>query len=122
MDWISIETRPPDADDADEYGCVLVWDVNNGARTAGYKCVKPGGMLSHWQRLPPGPAVMEHSVDADMPQPVVELRLRDICGKCRNSCAPGEGTAKCDDCIIYSAHRVICSHYEDGRPGEGTGQ
>lgn len=112
-EWISVDTRLPDEGDADAHGCVLAWDVNNGARTAGYRCVKPGGMLSHWRRLPPGPAVMRHSVDADMPQPVIEFRLRDICGSCRNSRAPGERAPVCESCIVYSAHRVICSHYAE---------
>lgn len=111
--WIDTRKRQPTEDDADAQGCVLVWDVNNGARTAGYRQVRPGSTLSHWRRLPPGPAIMRHSVDADMPRPVVEFRLSQICASCRNSRTMGERAVECENCIVYSAHRAICSHYAE---------
>lgn len=117
MEWISTMDRPPTKDDADQYGCVLAWDVNNGARTAGYQQVRPGSTLSHWQRLPDMPREMAHSVDADLPIDVQKHKLAEICARCNHAAMRADQTFDqspgCRDCIITCAHRLVCTLFED---------
>lgn len=116
MCWIATSDRPPTRDDADQFGCVLAWDVNNGARTAGYQQVRPGSTLSHWQRLPGMPREMAHSVDADLPSDLQKRKLAEICARCANAAQhadqePGKSPG-CRDCIVTCAHRLVCTMFK----------
>lgn len=61
LEWIDKRERMPGAEDADVYGCVLIFDVNNGIMVSGWKNRQQleRGPVTHWARMPEGPARRE---------------------------------------------------------------
>lgn len=55
-EWINAEERLPTREDADDWGCVLVWHTYQGAMIAGWKQVEKNCFMTHWQRSPQAPA------------------------------------------------------------------
>lgn len=54
--WIHSEERMPTQDDADKWGCVLVWHTYQGPMITGWKQVKQNSFMTHWRRTPRPPA------------------------------------------------------------------
>ncbi len=57
MKWISKATRLPTQQDADPWGCVLVWHIHNGVQTLGWQnpMLKSSKYITHWMTPPPAP-------------------------------------------------------------------
>lgn len=57
--WIDKTERMPTADDADEYGCVLIYDTLNGIMISGYKNTQNISRwpVTHWARMPEAPNI-----------------------------------------------------------------
>ena len=57
IEWINKYDRMPGEDDADAYGCVMIWDRLNGARITGWRNAQELGReaVTHWAVLPEGP-------------------------------------------------------------------
>lgn len=55
--WVSLDRRRPTAEDADQWGCVLIWDINNGVMLAGWRNEQQLSRpyVTHWARTPEGP-------------------------------------------------------------------
>ena len=53
--WISMTDRKPTGDDADEYGCVLVWHLFQGAMITGWRNAGNGTYHTHWMPTPDAP-------------------------------------------------------------------
>lgn len=56
--------RKPEAGDADEYGCVIVWHLLNGAMTVGWRNAANNRYHSHWMRIPDAPMDAEEKKKA----------------------------------------------------------
>lgn len=56
--WVRLDRRRPTAEDADPWGCVLIWDSNNGVMLAGWRNEQQLGRpyVTHWARTPEGSA------------------------------------------------------------------
>lgn len=57
LDWHDLSTSRPTESDADLYGCVMVWDQNNGLRITGWRNSQElnRGPVTHWAHTPDGP-------------------------------------------------------------------
>lgn len=57
MAWTDKRERLPTQQDADPWGCVLVWHIHNGAQTLGWQnpMLKSSKYITHWMTPPPGP-------------------------------------------------------------------
>lgn len=57
INWISIRERLPRVEDADEYGCVLIWDRLNGVKITGWRndYELSRAPVTHWATPPKGP-------------------------------------------------------------------
>lgn len=57
--WIDLKERIPTKEDADEWGCVLVWDRYNGVKVCGWN--NTFGLarepVTHWMTPPERPMV-----------------------------------------------------------------
>ena len=53
--WIDMTSRKPTQADADEYGCVMVWHLFQGAMITGWRNAANGTYITHWQRTPDAP-------------------------------------------------------------------
>lgn len=56
-EWVRIADRKPRHEDADAWGCVLIWDRYNGVRVTGYRNhqMLDAEYVTHWARIPDGP-------------------------------------------------------------------
>ncbi|MEG1844911.1 MAG: hypothetical protein RR296_11770 [Clostridia bacterium] len=59
--WIERKARMPTKEDADIWGCVLIWDVNNGVMVCGWnnKMSLCRGTVTHWMTPPQKPTMEE---------------------------------------------------------------
>ena len=55
-DWIDAKQRKPTIDDADVFGCVLVYHEYNGAMVTGWQQFDMNRFYTHWMPLPLPPA------------------------------------------------------------------
>lgn len=55
MEWILMSDRKPTSDDADEYGCVMVWHLFQGVMVTGWSIAGNGIYITHWMRTPDAP-------------------------------------------------------------------
>lgn len=57
--WIPISERRPTAQDADAWGCVLVWHVYNGTQMLGWDNPMLGTskLITHWMSPPDAPGI-----------------------------------------------------------------
>ena len=57
LEWVDKRERLPGAEDADVYGCVMIWDTNNGVMLAGWRNEQQLSRpyVTHWARTPEGP-------------------------------------------------------------------
>lgn len=57
LDWVDKNTRMPTAEDADYWGCVMIWDQLNGAMITGWRNAQQLNRagVTHWARIPEGP-------------------------------------------------------------------
>lgn len=62
VDWIDREKRPPTEADADPTGCVLVWQIHNGAMITGIENATKSPYITHWMRLPGAPHAQEERI------------------------------------------------------------
>lgn len=53
--WICAMEHLPTAEDADDWGCVLVWHRYQGPMITGWRQVQNNGHMTHWQRTPAAP-------------------------------------------------------------------
>lgn len=54
--WIQMTVRMPTVEDADEYGCVLVWHRYNGVMVLHVQNVQNfGGFITDWMPTPAAP-------------------------------------------------------------------
>lgn len=53
--WIDMSARKPTQDDADEYGCVIVWHLFQGVMITGWRNAASGIYHTHWQKTPDAP-------------------------------------------------------------------
>ena len=53
--WISMKDRKPENEDADDYGCVLVWHLYQGVMLTGWRNACNGVYHTHWMHTPPPP-------------------------------------------------------------------
>lgn len=58
-DWIDREKQPPTEADVDATGCVLVWQIYNGAMITGIDNALRSPYITHWMRLPGAPDAQE---------------------------------------------------------------
>ena len=69
-EWTAKSERLPTEEDADEWGCVLVWHLYNGCQMLGWNnpMLKSSTYITHWMRPPHMPgrdeAKEEHKHDA----------------------------------------------------------
>lgn len=57
VEWVNMQDRPPRREDADEYGCVMIWDELNGVMITGWRNEQMlyREPVTHWARTPEGP-------------------------------------------------------------------
>lgn len=53
--WIHAAERMPTAEDADEWGCVLVWHFYQGPMVTGWRQVEQNSFMTHWRHTPRPP-------------------------------------------------------------------
>lgn len=55
--WVDKRQRMPGQDDADPYGCIMIWDRLNGAKITGWRNTQELNReaVTHWAALPAGP-------------------------------------------------------------------
>ncbi|NLV59169.1 MAG: hypothetical protein GXY67_10410 [Clostridiales bacterium] len=51
-EWIHRDERLPTAEDADAYGCVLVWHTFNGHMITGWHQLPSNRYFTHWMPTP----------------------------------------------------------------------
>ena len=56
-EWIDKTVRMPTAEDADPWGCVLIYDRYNGCQITGWRNTQALSRqyVTHWARMPLGP-------------------------------------------------------------------
>lgn len=59
VDWIRSAERKPTAEDADEYGCVLVCHIYNGVMITGWRHVANLQVMPYWAKVPDVPEDMD---------------------------------------------------------------
>ena len=69
MEWILMQDRKPDENDADEWGCVIVWHLFNGAMITGWRNAVNGTYYSHWMHTPTPP------INAEQQREEIEMRI-----------------------------------------------
>ena len=57
LEWVDKHTRPPTIDDADPWGCIIIWDTHNGIMITAYNNHIAIGRenVTHFARIPAGP-------------------------------------------------------------------
>lgn len=57
MTWIPLTKRRPTAQDADAWGCVMVWHIYNGTHMLGWDNPMLGTskLMTHWMSPPDAP-------------------------------------------------------------------
>ena len=55
-DWVALSERPPTEADGDAQKCVLVWHELSGCLIYNVTNIAHNSLLTHWMRLPEGPA------------------------------------------------------------------
>ena len=58
IDWVAKGQRMPGPEDADAYGCVLIYDRLNGVKVTGWRNEQElrREAVTHWAPMPEGPA------------------------------------------------------------------
>lgn len=53
--WIQAKERLPKKEDADKFGCVIVWHTYQGALITGWHQVPNNRFMTHWMPTPKKP-------------------------------------------------------------------
>lgn len=70
MKWIEKAERLPEQQDANEWGCVIVWHTYQGVMVTGWRNAKENSFVTHWMHAIPGPcqATQSRARDGEISQ------------------------------------------------------